>query len=289
MKTRIVVLFTTLFLFASPGYATEIQAAEYKLAIQPILPQQELINNYQPLADYLSQATGHKITISTQRNFIFYWHKMRKGSKGFDLVLDAAHFTDYRTQNLGYTVLAKLPDTVSFSIVTKDDSFYLDIDELTSKRIATMPSPSLGAVRLEELFPNPVRIPNYVWELNTSEAVKSVLSGKVDAAIIPTRLASTYDNLNIVMTTEPVPHMAISASPYVPQRVAENIRQALIIANTTAHGKKMLSKLKMAKFEKADNETYAGCGKLLKDVYGYKSAMKSTKNSGTGDLAADVN
>ena len=291
MTTRIVALFTTLITFtslaASLGYASETQAAEYKLAIQPILPQEELKKNYQPLADYLSQATGHKITISTQRNFIFYWHKMRKNSKGFDLVLDAAHFTDYRTQNLGYNVLAKLPDTVSFSIVTKDDSFIIDVDELTNKRIATMPSPSLGSVRLEQLFPNPVRIPNYVWKLNTNEVVASVLSGKVDAAIIPTRLASTYDNLNTVMTTEPVPHMAISASPDVPPQVAEKIRQALINANTTAYGKKMLDRLKTDKFEAADNETYAGYSELLKGVYGYKSSERSTQKSDDSKLVAD--
>ena len=103
----------------------------------------------------------------------------------------------------------------------------LDVDEQTSKRIATIPAPSLGAARLEKLLPNPMRIPNYVWELNTSEAVESVLSGKVDAAIIPTRLASNYKGLNTVMTTEPVPHMAMPASPNTPADVAEKIRRHL--------------------------------------------------------------
>lgn len=266
MIARIITLFSVLFLGISIG-----QAAEYKLAIQPIQSEKEIIKNYQPLADYLSETTGHKITISTQRNFTFYWHKMRKKRKGFDLVLDAAHFTDYRVKQQGYQVLAKLPDTVSFSIVTHEDNFILDVDELTMKRIATMPSPSLGAMRLEELFPDPVRIPNYVYELNTRVAVESVLSGKVDAAIIPTRLASTYEGLNTVETTEPVPHMAISASPDVPADVAEAIRKALVEANTTASGKAMLEKLKVDKFEPADNATYDGYADLLEGVFGYKS------------------
>ena len=279
MTTRTVALFTALLLSFSLIYTTASQAKEYSLAIQPILPQEELKKSYKLLADYLSNATGHKITISTQRSFIFYWHKMRKGKKGFDLVLDAAHFTDYRVQNLGYTVLAKLPDTTSFSIVTHEDNFILDVDELTSKRIATMPSPSLGSLRLEELFPNPMRIPNYVWELNTNDAVASVLEGKVDAAIIPTRLASTFEGLNTVMTTEPVPHMAISASPDVPTDVAEKIRQALVKANTTTNGQKMLSKLKVDKFDPADNNTYAGYGELLKGVYGYKSKISTLEKT----------
>ena len=123
MTTRTVTLFTALLISFSLSHTSASQAAEYTLAIQPILPQEELKKNFQPLADYLSKATGHKITITTQRNFVFYWHKMRKGKKGFDLVMDATHFTGYRIQNLGYTVLAKLPDTVSFSAVTHEDNF----------------------------------------------------------------------------------------------------------------------------------------------------------------------
>ena len=232
MSTRTVTLSSLLILsisfFATVGYSNESHAAEYTLAIQPILPQKELKKRFQPLADYLSQETGQTITITTQRNFLFYWTKMRKNKKGFDLVLDAAHFTDYRIKTQGYTVLAKLPDTVSFSIVTSEDNFILDEEELISQRVATMPSPSLGALRLEELFPNPMRTPIYIWERNTTVAVEKIISKKIDAAIIPTRLASTYDNLNIVLTTEPVPHMGLSASPDVPAEITEKIRQALM-------------------------------------------------------------
>ncbi len=274
MSTRFATLPSVLFLFISLStvlaYSTESQAAEYSLAIQPILSPEVIKKNYQPLADYLSKETGHTITIKTQRNFLFYWTKMRKGKKGFDLVLDAAHFTDYRIKTQGYTVLAKLPDTVSFSIVTSEDNFILDEEELIGLRVATMPSPSLGSLRLEELFSNPMRIPIYIWESNTTVAVEKIISGKIDAAIIPTRLASTYDNLNIVLTTDPVPHMGLSASPEVPADVVEKIRLALISADTTDTGKKMLAALKVDNFVPANSETYDGYSDLLKEVFGYK-------------------
>ena len=274
MPTRNVTLASVIFffatLFATLAYSTASRAAEYTLAIQPILPQDELKKRFQPLADYLSQETGQTITITTQRNFLFYWTKMRKKKKGFDLVLDAAHFTDYRIKAQGYTVLAKLPDTVSFSIVTSEDNFIFDKEELISLRVATMPSPSLGALRLEELFPNPVRTPFYIWERNTTVAVENILSGKIDAAIIPTRLASTYNNLNIVLTTESVPHMGLSASPDVPAEITEKIRQALLTAGSKENGKQMLAKLRMNSFEPASSEIYDGYSDLLKDVFGYK-------------------
>lgn len=269
MHQRLVSLFSALLYVITLSHSGHSLAAEFSLAIQPILPQAKLKENYQPLADYLSKETGHSITISTQRNFLFYWTKMRKRKKGFDLVLDAAHFTDYRIKKQGYTVLAKLPDTVSFSIVTSEDNFIMDIEELIGLRIATMPSPSLGALRLEELFTNPMRIPNYVWEPNTTVAVENILAGRIDAAIIPTRLASTYDNLNVVVTTEPVPHMGLSASPDVPLEVAEKIRQALTNAKNTESGKAMLAALKVDKFDAANSETYDGYAALLEEVFGY--------------------
>ncbi len=277
MPTRIVTLSSAIFLFitffATLGYSAKSQAAEYTLAIQPILPQADLKKRFQPLADYLSQETGQTITITTQRNFLFYWTKMRKKKKGFDLVLDAAHFTDYRVKTQGYTVLAKLPDTVSFSIVTSEDNFIFDKEELIGLRVATLPSPSLGALRLEELFPNPVRTPLYVWKNNTTAAIEEILAGKIDAAIIPTRLASTYSNLNTVLTTEPVPHMALSASPDVPAEITDKIRQALLTADTKENGKQMLSKLRMKAFEAASSETYDGYANLLKDVFGYEPRL----------------
>ena len=278
------VLYLFIFLTTALSYSAESQAAEYTLAIQPILPQEELKKNFQPLADYLSKETGHSITITTQRNFLFYWTKMRKGKKGFDLVLDAAHFTDYRIKAQGYTVLAKLPDTVSFSIVTHEDNFIMDEEELIGLRVATMPSPSLGSLRLEELFTNPMRIPIYIWETNTTVAVEKIIAGKIDAAIIPTRLASTYDNLNIVLTTEPVPHMGLSASPTVPADVAEKIRQSLVNANTTESGKKMLALLKVDNFEPATSETYDSYSGLLKEVFGYKIPKEPLIKSGSNRL-----
>lgn len=267
----------TTFVFACLLFTSNSYAANYSLAIQPILPQKTLIENYQPLADYLSKVTGHNITISTHRNFLFYWTKMRKKEKGFDLVLDAAHFTDYRIKSQSYTPLAKLPDTVSHSIVTHEDKFILETEELIGLRVASMPSPSLGALRLEEIFSNPMRLPNFIWETNTTAAITKLIAGDIDAAIIPSRLTSLHEQLNIVMTTEPIPHMCLSASPDVSPEVAETIRDALINAGETTEGKTMLAALKLEQFEAADKSTYDGYAALLKDVFGFDETVLSSK------------
>jgi ABC-type phosphate/phosphonate transport system substrate-binding protein len=243
-------------------------AEKYNLSVQPVLPAKQIEQNYQPLVRYLSDKTGHEFAITSYRDFLSYWVKMKK-SKDIHFVLDAAHFTDFRIQRKGYSPIVKLPNTVSFTVVTNEDNFVFEMEELISKRIATMSSPSLGAVRLNEMFPNPVRLPFYIQVSDSIEAVNKVLDGSVDAAIITSPLVSNFATLNSVISTDPVPHMALSASPEVPEAVRQAVKKALLEAPETADGKRMLSEMNIEEFQDANQEMYAGYADLLDGVFGY--------------------
>ena len=258
-------IFIASLLLFSP---VQLLALDLSLSIQPILPQAQIIKAYQPLADYLSAKTGHNISIHAHKNFLTYWANLRR-SKGMDLVIDAAHFTDYRVQKKNYTVLARLPDTVSFSVVTHEDNLIFDTDELVLKKVATMVSPSIGAIRLHSLFKDPMRQPRIIYASNSNDAAQRVSDGKVFAAIIPTALVSRYEGLNTVMTTESLPHMAFSASPQVPPEIAASVKQALVTATDSAEGRLMLEKINFPLFEDTDSSMYKGYAALLKNVLGY--------------------
>lgn len=260
-------LYKTLLILALFVYA-DVSAEEYTLSIQPILSRDAVMKSYQPLADYLSKQTGHKIKIKAYRNFFTYWQKM-KNMEEFDFVLDAAHFTDYRIRTNDYSVLAKIPNSVSFSLVTSDDVLIFDIDELVLKKIASMTSPGLGGIRLYEIFGNPTRLPIQVTVNDSSEAVNAIVEGKAVAAIIPTPLVNNYDFLNTVMTTKSVPHMAFSASPKVPDIVKRDVKRALINASFSKDGQQMLNKMKLENFESTSYKEYEGYSSLLKDLFGY--------------------
>jgi ABC-type phosphate/phosphonate transport system substrate-binding protein len=251
------------FLFMSPSLA-----AEYQLAIQPILSKSKTEQAYKPLADYLSRATGHKITVKASMNFLGYWESMRRGN-GYDIVLDAAHFTDYRDRKMKYTVVAKLQDTVTFSLVTNEDVLLFEPEELIAKKVATIPSPSLGGVRLAELFPNPLRQPRIVGTPNAQEALKKLKNGEVDAALVPTPLIRGDTSLNVVVTTEPVPHMAFSTSSKIDPKTRNAIRKALTSAQKTPEGQAMLKAINLPGFDPASNANYNGYASLLDGVWGY--------------------
>lgn len=258
------VIFTLLLSIAS---GTTL-AANYFLAVQPVLPAEQVETNYEPLAKYLSNKTGHIFSIKSYRNFLTYWARMQK-AENMHFILDAAHFTDFRVQRKNYKVLAKFPDTVSFTVVTGGESFVFEMEELISKRVATMASPGMGAVRLVGMFQNPVRLPFYIEASDSVDAVNRVLDGNVDAAIIPSPLVGNYESLNTVTSTDPVPHMALSASPEVPEDVALAVKQALLDASKTPAGIKMLEDMNIEYFEDADAELYAGYAELLEGVFGY--------------------
>lgn len=257
--------------YTSPTYAADGQ--DYLvLAIQPVLGEEQTRQAFGPLAEYLAQSIGKKIRIYTRPNFLAYWDTMRRGGE-YDLVLDAAHFTDYRISKLGYTVLAKIPDTVTYSLIVRDNNPIFDPAELAGKRVATLGTPSIGAARLNAMFPNPVRQPISVEVESAEKGMELLTSAKVDAAILPTPIVSQRmaqgGGISVVLTTEPIPHIALSAAPSVDVNTRERIRRALLEAPKTEAGRSMLQKIGFERFDPATPAVYAGQANTLKQYWGF--------------------
>lgn len=183
--------------------------------------------------------------------------------------MDAAHFTDFRVQRMHYDVLAKIPDTLSMSLITSEEVLLFEPGELIGQTVATVASPSLSGVRLSQLYPNPLRQPAVVGTNNFIDALEKLKAGKVKAALIPTPLIRGDTSINTVLTTEPVPLMALSASPEVDPQTRQAIRQALLEAGKTEAGQAMLRAVNFSHFEAASNRTYQGYAQLLDGVWGY--------------------
>lgn len=254
-------------LMLSPLFISNSFAMQYNFIVQPVHSPEKMKAIYQPLVDYLNAETGHTFNVVTSISFISYWEKMRKGK--FDLILDAAHFTDYRINRMNYTVLAKLPNTESFSIITNENEKISDYKKLIGKKLITLPSPSLSAVHLANMFPNPARQPNITNTNSIESAIKAVQKGQYFAALVPTSMLAKAKNINTVNTTIATPRMAISASPKIAKDLQKKIQQALIKASSTPRGQSMLTSIKALEFKEANAATYKGYEKLLAGVWGY--------------------
>lgn len=258
--------------FLSPALALPADDGELVLAIQPILSEEKTRSAFQPLADYISSVTGRKCTVRTTPNFLAYWSEVTRKRENM-IYVDAAHFTAYRARKQGYKVLAKVPDAVSYSLVVSDNNMVFDPSELTAKRVATLGSPSIGAARLNGMFPNPVRQPIIVEIPDAQTGIDMVLQEKVYAAIIPTpmvsRAMSAGSSINVVTTTEPIPHIAISVSPDIDPATVDKIRSALVTAAERPEGRKMLQRAGFPKFDPANAGIYRNQDNILKTYWGY--------------------
>lgn len=259
-------LFASCLLFVLfPGLGT---AKTINFIVQPIFSPEQTRKVYQPIISYLAEQTGEEFKLVTAKSFLSYWETMKR-NEDYHLVLDAAHFTDYRVSKMGYQVLAKMPESVSFTLITNENNLILDTDELIGKPIATLPPPSIGSVRISEMFPHPARQPELFSASSARKAIDDVKKGKYIAALVPSPMLNNHPDVNVITVTEPIPHMAISASPQIPVALQNKIRSALVDAHKSSQGILCLKKMAIEKFESANNRTYKGYKKLLAGVWGY--------------------
>jgi len=253
-----------LLLSAMPGQAKE----PLQMAIAPFLPEAELSEAYTPVAQYLSRRLGQPVELKLFPNYMAFWEATRGGSD-FDIALDAAPVTDFRVQRQGWQVIARFDGEVTQSLVTRDDDLILSPKELVNQRVAVQPSPSVGALVLYQLFPNPVQQPTLVFEKTNRDVATAVLEGKARAGVIPTPLVGGYQGLYPVVTTEPLPFLGFSVSPDMNERTRKALRQALLSFPETDEGQRILEEQRLTDIVPATNRYYAGNAELLVGTYGY--------------------
>ena len=243
------------------------KANELTLSISLGIPAQGAMQVYQPVARYLSEATGQRVRLELSHNALSHWQLMRRDN--YDLVLDGPAFTAYRAAKMGYTVVAKMPDVLSFSLVAHVDLMLFEPTELIGRTVASQPPPSLGALRLTELFPNPMRQPDMIETDAHQQAAEAVLAGRASGAMLPSPIVANYPDLMTLYTSEQAPAPGFSVSPNLSPELQESIRSALLNAHNTPSGQAMLEALNVPLFETADNARYSGLEIMLEGLWGY--------------------
>lgn len=243
------------------------KAEELTLSVSLGMSPQQAQQVYKPMVDYLGQATGQRIVLKTSANALAHWQLMRR--EAYDLVLDGPAFTAYRAAKMGYTVVAKLPDVLSFTLVAHADLMLFEPSELIGRTIATQPSPSLAALRLAQLFSNPMRQPDHVQTDTHQEAAQAVLDGRAAGAMLPSAIVGNFPNLSMIHTSEQVPAPGFSTSGRVSPELRDAIRQAMLNAPNSEAGRAMLEALNVEAFEAAENADYLGLEVMLEGLWGY--------------------
>lgn len=262
-----VLLFAALAAALSPS----AQAADLRFVVQPIIDRDSTRKAFQPMADYLSAATGKSIVLVTAFDYADYWLSMKQGNN-YDLVLDAPYYVDYRIKTQNHVPLAKVQGVVSYSLIARSSAAFLDTVELIGKKVASLTPPAPGGLVMGEMFPNPFRQP-YVQPVKSSEeALELLLAGKVDAAMVPTPLAaqamSQGKDVTTIATSKQTPHITLTAGPNVDPGTRDKITEALLNATKTAAGREMLKQIGFPAFEPTSASLYDGYIKYLNQAWG---------------------
>jgi len=249
--------------------STAAQAQDaLEFAIAPFLPENELTEAYTPIVEYLSEEVDRPVELKLYPSYLAFWEATRGGSD-YDIVLDAAPVTDFRAQRQDWQVIARFDGEVTQSLITREDDLVFSPTELVNEPVAVQPSPSVSALVLYQLFPNPVQQPQLKFRETNRDVAEAVIDGEVRAGVMPTPLVGGYGSLYTVVTTESLPFLAFSVSPSVSPRTADTLQEALLSFGDTDEGQKILRSQNLTAIVRANNRLYRGHAELLQGTYGY--------------------
>ena len=244
-------------------------AAEFKIGIEPSYPRDQAQEIYKPLLDYLQKSTGHTFVLVVPRNYHFLWRDLRQNAP-LDFAFEEAHFVDYRVKRHGFEPLVRTTEPTNYTLLAQPELAENGINGLVGRRIACMPSPSLGFALVAEMFKNPVAQPDIRSEAASwRDGVEMVFAGEADAAMVQTYIADLYPNLVAVNKTRDFPGRALSAAQGVDPAVRQAVKDAMLKLHEDTTLFDVLTEIGTSQFVETNAAEYAGAEQMLSGFFGY--------------------
>ena len=228
---------------------------------------------YGPLAEYLSQVSGEKVTYRYPDNWGIYQAVMTKGE--YDLVFDGPHFVSWRIARSQHAPLAALTGKLGFVVIVRqDDTQTKKVSDLAGKRVCGHSPPNLATLTLYDRFPNPARQPRLIETQGFDAAYQGLLSGKCLGTVLPTEIHKKLDGAaartRVLYSSEALPNQALTAGPRVPEAVRNRIKQALLSEAGQATSRPVAAKFGASEFIAVSADDYKGHDNLLRNVWGFE-------------------
>lgn len=256
---------------AEPRYAntSPVKSQEYVFAIHPLHNPARLFEMYGPLIDYLNQAIPDvRFRLEASRNYEEFETKLYAGKPDFALP------NPYQTLialRYGYHVIAKMGDDDMFVgvILIRRDSAIRQVSDLKGKKISYPAPTALAATMMPQYF-------LYTQGLDVGRDVENLYVGSQESSIMNVYLGhvaagATWSlpwlefqaehpdkasELEARWMTEPLINNGVVARDDVPVELTQKVAQSLDRLHTTEEGKAILARIKLSRFELADDQRY---------------------------------
>ena len=254
------------------SFSTISQAQSYSFGIVPQQSASKLASHWVPILSSISKETGHKIIFKTTKNIPEFEKKLAAGVYDF-AYMNPYHYTTYH-ESSNYNAIAKARNKlIRGIIVIKKDSELNKLEDLRNKEIA-FPSPGAFAASIltqSEFNKRNISItPKYVSSHDS--VYRNVAQGRLTAGGgVMRTLKNTEDDirekLDILWISDGYTPHAIAAHERIPEDHIQSIQEALASFATKHSNTKLLSRIKLIGFEKANDSNWD-------DVRGLKIGAK---------------
>jgi phosphonate transport system substrate-binding protein len=263
----------------NPTYSDQLilKKQTYIFGIHPLHNPKRLFEVYQPLIDYLNQniPTIH-LKLEASRNYETYNKKLFSGY--FDFSLPNPYQT-VQSLHHGYTIFGKMGDDENFRglILVRKDSKINDVKDLKGKTVSYPASTALAATMLPQYFLTKQGI-------NITKDIKNIYVGSQESSIMnlylnKSQAAATWpppwiafskkrpkiaNELMIKWETNSLPNNGLIVKSDISQGIINEVSELLFNLHKNTQGKKILQRMELSKFEKADKNTYSTVIEFLK-------------------------
>ncbi|MGD8172694.1 phosphate/phosphite/phosphonate ABC transporter substrate-binding protein [Vibrio sp. TRT 21S02] len=243
------------------AFTTHVMGKTFTFGVVPQQSATRLAQQWTPITDYLSNATGHQFVFSTAKDIPTFEEQLRLGS--YDIAyMNPYHYTTF-SSSPGYKAIAKAKDKqIHGIIVVRKDSGITSLEQLKDSTLA-FPSPAAFAASIltrDHLIKAGVDFtPNYVSSHDS--VYLSVARGFFPAGggVIRTFKSldkETRSQLKPIFQTEGYTPHAIAVHPRMDVDVLMLVQQALTELADTKQNQAILDTLKIKGFESATDSDW---------------------------------
>jgi len=240
--------------------------------ILPFLSNEQLVFQFSPLAQYLTEKLKVPVRIETAPNFAEFAKRTHQGSY-YDILFTAPHFYPRARDLANYQLVASVdsPGMWALIVAPKKSKIYT-IQDLKGKRLATAHPAALSTLLVKKHLRNagidPASDLTLVATPSHDASLLSSYHGVTDASSLmqpPYTAASEQvrKNMRIIARTESSPHIPLSVNPRLSQICTTEIANLLLNMSATKEGRTALSNNRFSGFRKAHTEEYDRIRDLL--------------------------
>ncbi len=253
-----------------------VRGGLYTFSVHPLHNPQRLHEVFAPLMHYLSRnIEGVEFRLEASRNYAAYNAKLYAAQHHFSL---PNPYQTLKSLEHGYHVFGKMADDENFRgiILVRRDSGIRKPSDLKGKTVSFPAPTALAATLMPQYYLHSHGLDvnsdidsNYVGSQESS--IMNVFLGNSAAGATwppPWRALSAErpelaEQLEVIWQTESLPNIGLVVREDVPEALVQRVGSLLFSLHESEEGRAILERMRLSRFEPADDEHYAPVREFL--------------------------